>query len=420
MTTATPSRLPFLDGLRLAAFALLIPYHVGMYYVSWDWHVKSATPHPGLEPFMLLTSPWRLGLLFFVAGAACQGLMARRGTWGVWRDRSRRLLWPLLFGMAVIVVPQAYFEVLTRVPDQLPGDGGYLDFWAAYLQGGRYCRGQDCMSVPTWNHLWFLPYLWLYACMGALLAPRLARWFGAARPRWLANPWAWCLLPLLPLAAARVGLLSAFPSTHDLVGDLYNHAQYGWLFALGWAVRTPAGSAFWAHALRARWALLGVALLAWGATVAYFQTYDVAPPPEGLRMAMRVVWAGMSWWAIAAACGWAQRAFQRESPLLRAWSAAVFCLYVLHQSVIVLLAMALKPVGLPWGLEAVLLIVLTTSICALAYALLRHVPVLRVLVGIEPPRGPSQSAVAPAGAARGLRASAAPTPRPPRGRARWP
>lgn len=32
-TTAT--RLPFLDGLRTAAFVLLIPFHVGMYYVTW-------------------------------------------------------------------------------------------------------------------------------------------------------------------------------------------------------------------------------------------------------------------------------------------------------------------------------------------------------------------------------------------------
>lgn len=390
-----PSRLPFLDGLRLAAFALLIPYHVGMYYVSWGWHVKSATLHPGLEPFMLLTSPWRLGLLFFVAGAACQGLMARRGPWGVWRDRSRRLLLPLVFGMAVIVVPQTYFEVQTQMPAQLPGDGGYFDFWAAYLQGGHFCRGTECLVTPTWNHLWFLPYLWLYACVGALLAPRWARWVGAARSRWIASPWAWCLLPVLPLAAARVGLLSAFPSTHDLVNDLYNHAQYGWLFALGWAVRTPAGSAFWAHALRARWALLGAALLAWVATVTYFQAYDTATPPEALRMAMRVVWAALCWWAIAAACGWAQRAFPQASPRLRAWSAAVFCLYVLHQSVIVLLAMALKPAGLPWGWEALLLIVGTAAVCALAFAVLRHVPGLRGLVGIEPPRSPVKVTPAP-------------------------
>ena len=38
----TPSqRLFFLDWLRIGAFALLVLYHVGMYYVSWSWHVKS-------------------------------------------------------------------------------------------------------------------------------------------------------------------------------------------------------------------------------------------------------------------------------------------------------------------------------------------------------------------------------------------
>jgi glucans biosynthesis protein C len=30
-----------LDWVRIGAFLLLILYHVGMYYVTWDWHVKS-------------------------------------------------------------------------------------------------------------------------------------------------------------------------------------------------------------------------------------------------------------------------------------------------------------------------------------------------------------------------------------------
>ena len=32
-----------LDWVRVGAFLLLILYHIGMYYVTWDWHVKS--PH---------------------------------------------------------------------------------------------------------------------------------------------------------------------------------------------------------------------------------------------------------------------------------------------------------------------------------------------------------------------------------------
>ena len=376
------SRLPFIDGLRVAAFALLIPYHVGMYYVTWDWHVKSQAASATLEPFMMLTSPWRLGLLFLIAGAACQGLFARRGLLGTVKDRSLRLLLPLVFGMAVIVTPQAYFEVLTKAPQLLPGDGGYLDFWAAYLRGGRYCRGSDCMDVPTWNHLWFLPYLWLYAVAGALIAG-LARVAGRAAVRWRAPAWVWLLAPAVPLALFRVAVMPHHPSTHNLTHDLYNHLQYGWLFALGWASRTPLAEGFWAAALRLRWLALGMALVGWAGIVAFNTTYAAATPPDGLLAAVRVWRGAQTWWCIVAACGWAQRAFTRESPALRQASAAVFCLYILHQSVIVVLSQALQPLALPWGLEAVLLIVLTALLCALAYFVARRVPGLALLLGIQ-------------------------------------
>ena len=45
-----------IDRVRVLAFGLLVLYHVGMYYVSWDWHVKSPHAGPALEPLMLLTS----------------------------------------------------------------------------------------------------------------------------------------------------------------------------------------------------------------------------------------------------------------------------------------------------------------------------------------------------------------------------
>jgi len=377
MNTIT-QRLPFLDGLRVAAFALLIPYHVGMYYVTWDWHVKSSAASAALEPFMQLSSPWRLGLLFLIAGAACQGLFAKRGALGTLKDRSLRLLLPLIFGMAVIVTPQAYFEVLTKVPAQLPGDGGYLDFWQAYLKGGKYCRGQDCMDVPTWNHLWFLPYLWVYAVLGALLA-RFIRLHGELR----LPAWAWLLLPAVPLALMRVYIKPLFPIEHDLVHDLYNHLQYGWLFAVGWASRTPLAAGLWAAALRLRWVALGVSLAGWAVLMVYAQQYASSEPPAALIAAARTLRGSLTWFAIVAACGWAQRAFTRESPLLREASKAVYCLFILHQSVIVVLSQALKPLALPWGLEAVLLIALTFALSGGAYLVLRRVPGLALLVGIQ-------------------------------------
>lgn len=372
------NRLPFLDGLRVAAFALLIPYHVGMYYVTWDWHVKSAAASSALEPFMQLSSPWRLGLLFLIAGAACQGLFAKRGMLGTLKDRSLRLLLPLIFGMVVIVTPQAYFEVLTKAPDVLPGDGGYLDFWRFYLTAGKACRGNDCMSMPTWNHLWFLPYLWLYAVLGALVA----RFVTVSRELKLPT-WAWLLLPAVPLALMRIFIKPLFPIEHDLVHDLYNHLQYGWLFAIGWASRTPLAQGFWAAALRLRWVALGVSLAGWAVLLVFNQQYAEVTPSDAILTAARTLRGSLTWFAIVAACGWAQRAFTRESPLLREASKAVFCLYILHQSVIVVLSQWLKPLAMPWGLEAVLLIALTGIVSGAAYLLLRRVPGLALLVGIQ-------------------------------------
>lgn len=376
------NRLPFLDGLRVAAFALLIPYHVGMYYVTWDWHVKSPAASSALEPFMQLSSPWRLGLLFLIAGAACQGLFAKRGALGTLKDRSLRLLLPLVFGMAVIVTPQAYYEVLTKAPDVLPGDGGYLDFWRFYLHAGKACRGNDCMVMPTWNHLWFLPYLWLYAVLGAAVAAVTALW--RWQPRALAMPaWAWLLLPAVPLALMRVYIKPLFPIEHDLVHDLYNHLQYGWLFAIGWASRTSLASGLWATALRLRWWALGVSLAGWAALMVFNSHYAEATPPDAVLAAARTLRASLTWWAIVAACGWAQRAFTKGSPLLRQASKAVFCIYILHQSVIVVLSQWLKPLGIPWGLEALLLIALTFAVSGLAYLGLRRVPGLALLFGIQ-------------------------------------
>jgi len=119
------SRLLFLDWLRIGAFALLVLYHVGMYYVSWGWHVKSPFAGSALEPWMRLSSPWRLSLLFLVSGAATSFMLQRTGaSVSLLGARSKRLLLPLLFGMAVIVPPQSYFEVV----QQHGYAGSYIDF----------------------------------------------------------------------------------------------------------------------------------------------------------------------------------------------------------------------------------------------------------------------------------------------------
>ena len=376
-----------LDWLRVIAFALLVVYHVGMYYVSWGWHVKSPQAGIGPEPWMLLTSPWRMSLLFLISGVATAFLLRKVAAGGFLRQRSRQLLWPLLFGMAVVVPPQAYYQVV----EQLPGGyaGPYLAFYARYLSAYHGFCGADgkCLILPTWNHLWFLPYLWSYTLL-AWLAWRFAPGGLESARGWVATAllgWRALWVPVVLLAAARLLLVDRFESTHALVDDWYNHAQYLTVFLIGLLVAFSTG--VWESLQRLRWMSLALATASYALMIHtwYLSGYDEAHPvPLSLRLLLRVTWAIQQWCAIAALLGFAYRWRHADGPVLRYLTVAVLPLYILHQTVIVVLAHGLKPLHIAAPAEAALLVTVTFALCLGAYELIRRMRWLRPLFGLSP------------------------------------
>lgn len=382
-----------LDWVRVCAFGLLVPYHVGMYYVSWDWHVKSPAAGPAIEPLMFLSSPWRLSLLFLVSGIATAFLVERAQSATApgaqprfLGPRSRRLLVPLVFGMLVVVPPQAYYEVLGS---GYPGGyhDGYLAFLGRYLAADdSFCDTDGCLDLPTWNHLWFVAYLWVYtAALWLLLrfAPTLVAPAMARLARLLAGS-GLLLAPILFLAVTRVSLVAVFESTHALTDDWYNHAQYFAMFALGFAL--ASASPAWARIEAKRWPALGLAVATWVFLAWYFHLYAVDGPPPALRILQRVAWAVNQWTAIVAVLGFARRAAPGDSPLLRYLSGAVFTVYILHQTVIVVLSQALRPLHLEPLPEGLLLVAATLAASFAGYELARRTPVLGALLGARPTR----------------------------------
>ncbi len=387
-TTIATDRLTELDALRIAAFALLIVYHVGMFYVSWDWHVKSPHPVLALESWMQLSSPWRMSMLFLVSGAAT-GLMLRGGSASARLGaRSRRLLLPLLVGMVLIVPPQPYLEVV----EKLAYGGSYLDFLGRYFAADHsFCRGKDCLILPTWNHLWFLPYLWLYTA--TLLAwRRLMGGDGLCHRAWreLTRGTRLLWLPCLWFAIARLTLLLLFPVTHNLTWDWFNHALYAPMFLLGAALFGHADDRHgaWAAALRWRWWALAVSLLL---LVGMPRVLDAlggwdALPAWG-RQAWLVLGAARHWLPVLAALGFARRFLHdRDGPWRRTLNEAVFPAYIVHQTVIVIAAHTLAQRAWPQGVEAAAVVLITAASCAATYALVRRVGWLRPWFGMAPRR----------------------------------
>ena len=372
------------DWVRILAFALLVPYHVGMYYVSWDFHVKSAQLVPALEPVMILSAPWRLALLFLVSGVATAHLRAKLPV-GFLRQRSWRLLLPLLFGMYVVVPPQAYLELVEKVPGGY--QAGYLGFMADYLRGGDlHCMAPgECVDAPTWNHLWFVAYLWAYSSMlwaACRVLPQAWRDTGARMVRALLGGQGILWWPMLALVAARVLVYPHAPSSHDLVEDAYNHLQYGLVFAIGYLLASADG--VWEQLCRHRHRMLLLAAVAYLSMLGTWMAFDgVESIPAAWMSLIWTFWGVMEWGAIAAILGYARSWNPKDSPLLRYLTVAVFPFYILHQTVIVVLAHYLKPLQIPPALEGPLLIVATFALCLLGFELIRRITWLRPLFGLK-------------------------------------
>jgi hypothetical protein len=373
-----------LDWIRVGAFALLILYHVGMLYVSWGFHVKSIHESRALETLMIALNPWRLSILFLVSGAATRFMLDKGSPGALAGLRSWRLLVPLAFGMAVVVPPQSYAEVV----EKLGFAGSYWTFWfghyLAFDQGfcGLVNNRRTCLILPTWNHLWFVAYLWAYTMtLMAAVAIAPAALAAASRGAGRLSGITLLLGPALLLAAFRAILFPRFPITHALIDDPYAHAVYGSAFLFGFLV--ARSNAFAEATARLRWPALALALAAYLSLI-WLRGLPVGAP---LRLALPLAYGLDQWCWILAILGFARHWLRdRDGPVMRYAAGAVFCWYIVHQTIIVVVAHWLKGLALPAAAEASLVIGATVAGCYLAYEVARRVPLLRPLFGVTPPK----------------------------------
>lgn len=368
-----------LDWLRIAAFAVLILYHIGMVFAPWDWVIKTNHNYPELIAPMSLVTPWRLALLFAVSGYASWHLLAKtRDSAAFAGSRSKRLLIPLAFGMVVLVPVEMWIRVQEA---GYPHD--YLRFWASdYWRWGDYYG----RLFPSWEHLWFVAYLWAYTMVLAAVlsfqSPRGAAWV-AAGIAWLTQGWRVLWLPAGLLALAKVGLLFLVEEEHGLLRDWGGHSQYFPMFIAGFLL---AGSPQLWPALRRVWK--GAALLAvvTGAVVVVVETRFPGEtiPPHWVMAGERAAQAVMAWSMTVTLFTLADRFWNRDHRWRKTIAEAVFPFYLIHQPAIVLITWWSLPMKLnPW-VEFGVLLIGTGCMCGLFYLIGREIGWLRPLIGLGP------------------------------------
>ncbi len=367
-----------LDWLRIIAFGLLILYHVGMFYVTWGWHVKSNYASPAIEPLMRLINPWRLALLFFISGVAIRFATDKAEFLGkfAW-SRVTRLGVPLLFGLYVWVMPQAFYQV--RQSGEFTGS--LAEFYPDYLA----LEQAFSTITPTWNHLWYLAYVLVYILITIALLPWLrrvpsSRIWGAL----VSSPVIVLFMMILPFVVVETWLTPVFPTTHNLVSDWANHAHRFMIFLIGFFVAKDVR--FWQTISRIWLFAPPLAIAAWlclmnGQAIGDFLGESL--PAAAVRFVFSYIMVIYAWSCMLTLLGFGQRFLNRESQLLRYLTGAIFCYYVLHQTITVVGGYYLTGYQLGALAESALVLGITVLGCVLGYELIRRIPYVGILFGVH-------------------------------------
>jgi len=372
----TPPRARFatgrrsdLDWLRVGAFGLLILFHVGLVYAPFDWHIHSRHTEDWLREGILVTGPWRLTLLFLISGCALRLMSRKLDAGAVLKARFARLIPPAVFGILILVPPQAWIEALDK--NWFNGD---LFAWYGY----QFSADGLAQGVPV-NHMWFVLYILVYSIAATVLIalPKVQAALSKGLSWALQGP-ALLILPIAYLALARHGLFLRFGITNHLTSDWYNHAVSLGAFLLGFLV--VGEDRFWETTIRWRWAAAALAGLSLPVLMWIQSQPEVIPEPWWTS----TLFAIDQWAMIAGILGFgAKHLMGKDGPTLRYLTQAVFPCYLAHQTILVASVWMIRPLNLPAPVEALALIALVIGGCLAVYEVVRRINLIRPLFGLK-------------------------------------
>lgn len=363
-----------LDWLRVLVFALLIFYHVGMFFVPWGYHLKNNVIYDWLKWPMLFLNQWRLPILFVISGMGTYYALSKRSALQFAMERIKRLFLPLIVGMLFVVPPQVYFERLSK--EQFSGP--YLEFWPSEAFIGSYPTGN-----LSWHHLWFLVYLLVYSLILIPIfiyirkKPQLTLVNGIRR---LAASRHGLFLLVLPLFLFESFLHPLFPSTHALIDDWFTFFHYMTLFFYGFLIISVKDT-FWRTVQKNRQTYLIYGFV--GFTIITLknlyleETYAV----HILGSFIKVI---NLWSWILAIFGYAATYLNRNNRLLAYSNEAVYPFYILHQTVIIACGYYLMNLNWNFWIKSSIMVIATFGVSFVLFEfLIRRIGFLRPLFGLK-------------------------------------
>ncbi len=339
-----------IDWLRVIAIWLLIIYHLGLGFQTYGvfiGFIQNNDHWPSLQVPMSILSIWRIPLLFFISGMGVSFAIRKR-SWGtLMKERSLRILLPLVFG-SIAIVPL------------------HVMLWQKY-----YLQDLNYSLFP--GHLWFLGNIFFYVLVLSplfiYLKQKVDEQLGQRIRRFFGRPFVFPVMVIPFVIEAQILQPEFF--------EMYAFNWHGFwlgLLAFFWGfLMVYAGDPFWQQLKRYKWLFLGAGLAFFAARWAYF---ELSSP-----LAMKAIESNLF---VLAVLGLGAEYLNRPSKRLTYLSTASYPIYILHMLFLYLGSYWVFPLYWPVAVKFLVVCVFTFLGCYLTYEfLIRRVRILRPLFGLK-------------------------------------
>ena len=364
MITPSPTRINFLDSLRVIAILFVFFFHCARFFDLEEWHVKNAETSKYATIFVIALVMWIMPLFFFISGASTWFAFRKKSGGQFISDRVKRIFIPLAFGTVVIALPQVYLERVSH------GDyaGSLASFIPLYFDGW-YGFGGNFAWMGL--HLWYLLLLFFFSLVLIPVFLLLRKKLPApGLQKFLSGPLPFILLPILTFIPGFFIHYDSFPGMRVWGG--WTIVEHSIFLLVGFVCFS--GMEFTENCRRNKGILMTIGLLA-TALMVYFFLADLQADWGSSFFALKVlIRATASWMLIAGITGYSAEYLNNTN---RRWSysaEAVLPFYILHQTIIIILGYYIVQWNMNMILKYVLIAILSLTSILLIYELIvrRH------------------------------------------------
>jgi glucans biosynthesis protein C len=317
-------------------------------------------------------------LFFLLAGSSVWFALNQRTARQFALERVLRLFVPLVFGILIIVPPQVYYE---RVFDG-NFSGSFLAWYPNTFQG-TYSIDNAASGNLSWHHLWFLTYLFFFSL---ILLP-VFLYFKNPRNRhvitrlalFLQNPGT-IFLPAVPLILINLVLIPVFGfAKHDLVTDWATNIYYITIIVYGFLLVSDNRiiNSIQRSIIPA---LIPAIIIGLG----IYMVSNVITLNDNLEQIILLICYGLDCWLwLLVILGTGSLWLNFTNKLLRYCNDAVLPVYILHQTLIVVIGYYVISWNISIAAKYFIVVLLTLAGSLALYTVVKRFSITRFLFGMK-------------------------------------